>query len=580
MPDLNAQLASLFAAMADMLTILDADKFKVNAYARASRSLENLPHDLRTIGPDVKKLAALDGIGKSTAQKIAEFLETGRLPAYDEIRAQLPPDLPALLDIPGLGPKTIALLWREAGIESLAALKAKLAGEELTNLPGFGAKKLENLRKAIAFQEQAGGRVRLGQALPVASWFIMQLRKLPGVQRADYAGSLRRGKETIGDVDLLVAAGEADAPAISAAFVALAPIAQVLVQGPTKTSVRTKDGLQCDLRIVRPEQFGAALMYFTGSKEHNVAMRQRALNLGMSLNEYALTRDGQPIASATEEEVFAALKLAWVPAPLREDQGELALAERGELPRLVTRRDIRAELHTHTTASDGHWSIREIALAAIDHGFHTLAITDHSRSQAQANGLDEKRLRQHIADIREVAEDLKDDLTLLAGSEVDILADGSLDYPNSVLAELDVVVASPHSALSQEPAKATDRLLRAIDNPYVTIMGHATGRLINRREGLHPDMGKLFAAAAQRGIAFEINANHYRLDLRDRHAKAALAAGVKLAINTDAHGPADLDELVYGVLTAQRAGATPSDIINCLDRAALRQWIDSTRRSR
>jgi len=414
--------------------------------------------------------------------------------------------------------------------------------------------------------------------LPLALWFVDQLSQIKAVKKVTYAGSLRRGKETIGDIDLLVAASTKDATAISDAFVKFEPVIDVQVKGETKTSIRTEDGTQVDLRVVEPKNFGAALMYFTGFKEHNVRMRERAIRMGMSLNEYALTQDDKPVAGKTEEDVYKALNLSWVEPELREDRGELVLAENNQLPKLLTMEDIKAELHAHTTASDGHWSIRELALDATERGFHTVAITDHSKGQAQANGLDEKRLEKHIQDIRNVAAELKDTITILAGSEVDILADGKLDYADSLLKELDIVVASPHAALSQKPEVATKRLLRAIENPYLTIIGHPTGRLIGRREGLSPDMTALIAAAAQRGIALEINAHHMRLDLRDNHARAAIEAGVKLAINTDAHDAAGMDQLIYGVLTARRAGAQVKDVINCMSKTELVQWIGSTRK--
>ncbi len=580
MANTNAQLAAVFAQMAAVAEILGQDRFRTIALQRASRVIADLPDDLATIGPDTKALAAIDGIGKGTAERIAEFLNTGRVNDHDELLSQIPDGLPALLDIPGLGPKTIALLWNNAGIESLDDLRAKLEGEQLAKLPGMGKKKIENLRKSIAFAEAAADRVSIGRALPMALWFLGQLRAHKSVIDAAYAGSLRRGRETIGDIDLLVSADTAKpgaAESISDLFVSLEPVEDVLVKGATKTSIRTSDHLQADLRIVPPESYGAALMYFTGSKDHNVSLRQRAIAMGCSLNEYSLSRDGKPIAGKTEQDVYKALDLPWIPPELREDRGEIRLAESDKLSKLIEHTDIRAELHAHTTASDGKWSIRDYALTCADLGYHTVAVTDHSQSQPIANGLSPERLEKHIEAVRAVAKDLADTITVLAGSEVDILADGSLDYPNSLLKQLDVVVASPHHALGQDPKKATQRLIKAIRNPYVTILGHPTGRLITRREGLSPDMKQIIVAAADRGIALEINANHWRLDLRDTHARAAIEAGVKLAINTDAHGPADLGEIIYGTLTARRAGATANDVVNCMTKAALAKWIESSR---
>jgi len=574
----NRQLAAIFAQMADVTEILGGDRFRVNAFARAARTIDALTDDLASIGPDVKALASIDGIGKGTAGRIAQFIELGRIEDHQQLLAQLPAGLIDLLGVSGLGPKTIALLWKQGRVESLADLKTKLQGDELAALPGLGKKKLDNLRKSIAFAESAGDRVRLGKAMPLAIGLMQQMAALEQVVEITCGGSLRRGRETIGDIDLLVAAEPAYATQISDAFVALEPVTDVLAKGPTKAAVRTDDGMQVDLRIVEPGSYGAALMYFTGSKEHNVAMRERAAKQGMRLNEYGLFKGAQSVAGATEEDVFEALGLAWIPPELREGRNEIALAEKGKLPELLTIDDIRSELHAHTTASDGRWSIREYAMAAAERGFHTVAVTEHSKGQAQANGLDDERLERHIEEVRRVAAELKDTITILVGTEVDIHADGRLDYPDSLLAELDIVIAATHSALSQPPDVATRRLLKAIENPYVTMLAHPTGRLIGRREGLSPDMGQIIAAAAERGIALELNANSWRLDLRDTHARAAIEAGVKLSINTDAHSAADLGELAYGVLTARRAGATKADVINCMSRASLATWLAATRR--
>lgn len=580
----NAQLAAIFRQMAELMEILGQDGFRVAAFQRAARSLEELGEDVGTIGADAAKLRTIPGIGEGMAKRIVEFLQTGKIKEHQELLAQVPAGVLELLTVPGLGPKTAAVLWKEAGVQNLEQLKAKLEGEELTKLPGFGAKKLEKLRKSLAFVGAAAQRHRIGAVMPVAQWLVEQLRRRKGVKQAAYAGSLRRGRETVGDLDILVAAEEKEAEGIANFFAGLEIVQEVLAKGPSKTSVRTAEGLQIDLRIVPEESFGAALMYFTGSKEHNVLMRQRALERGLKLNEYGLFRGEKRVAGKTEEEVFRKLGLAWIPPELREARDEIALAERsykrqkGGLPKLLELSDIRAELHVHSSDSDGTWSIRELIETAIARGFHTVAITDHSVSQVIANGLSAERLEKQIEQVRELAREYRWRITVLAGSEVDILADGRLDYPDSLLKELDIVIASPHVALSQEPEKATARLLKAIENPYVTILGHPMGRLIGRREGLNPDIRELARAAAQRGVALEINANHHRLDLPDVQARMALEAGCKLAINTDAHGPADLDELIYGVLTARRAGATAEDVVNCFSRDELARWIASTRR--
>lgn len=579
MPNNNAQLAAIFQRMADVMEIQGANRFKVIAFQKAARVLDDLTSDVATLPRD--QLKSIEGIGKGTADRIGEFLDTGQIADHDEMVAAIPAGLFKLLDIPGMGAKTVALLWHEGGVTDLASLQAGIDSGELEKLKGLGKKKLENIAKNIAFAESAAQRTRLGEAMPIAEHIVVALREVKGVKKIDYAGSLRRGRETIGDIDILVGAAKKDAEKIAEAFVSLDLVDDVIIQGPTKSSIRTANGLQVDLRVVEPAAYGAALMYFTGSKEHNVKLRERAQQRGMTLNEYRLEDkdNGRAVASKTEQDVYAALDLKWIAPEMREDRGEIALAEKDDLPKLIELADIKAELHAHTTASDGRWSIRELAQAAAERGFHTVAITDHSKGQVQANGLDDARLEKHIEAVREAAAEMKDTIAILAGSEVDILVDGRMDYPDSLLKELDVVVASPHASLAQDPDKATKRLLRAIENPYVTIMGHPTGRLVLRREGLHPDMDALIAAAAERGIAMEINANHYRLDLRDTHARAAIEAGVKLAINTDAHGPADLDELRYGVLTARRAGATKNNVVNCMNKTALKKWIASTRGS-
>ncbi len=577
MPTTNQTLAGIFEQMGQLMEVQGANRFKVIAFQKAARVLGELPEDIADLPPE--QWTQIDGIGKGVAERIGEYLETGQIADHLAMLEAVPAGVLDMLGISGLGPKTVALLWQQGGVQTLDELKQKLEAGELTDLKGFGKKKAEQVLKSIAFAATASERYRLGSAMQLAEAIVADLSGLASVQRCTYAGSLRRGKETIGDVDILVAAAEDDRSAIAERFKTLSFVTEIIADGQTKTSVRTSPGIQADLRVVAPESFGAALMYFTGSKEHNVAMRERAQSMGMTLNEYGLKKldDDTTVASAEEEDIFAALGLAYVPPELREDRGELKLAEQNKLPELLTIKCIQSELHTHTTASDGVWTIHEIAQAAIERGYHTLAITDHSKGQVQANGLNEDRLVKHIEAIREVAAEVKDQLVLLAGSEVDILTDGRLDYADELLAELDIVVASPHASLAQEPKKATARLLKAIENPYITILGHPTGRLVLRREGLSPDIKALVLAAKDRGIALEINANHYRLDLRDTHARLALDHGVKLAINTDAHGPADLDQLRFGVLTARRAGATKADIVNAMTKTQLAKWLKSTR---
>jgi len=573
----NAEIASIFEEMAELTELLGGNRFKVNAFTKVARVVRDLSRDAGSLTD--AELGAMEGIGKGAVERIREFVDTGRITEHEQLAGEVPGGVLDVMAVPGIGPKTARLFWQEAGVTSVADLQARLETGELAELKGFGPKKLENIAKSLAFAQSAGDRKPIGTARTLARRLLDALEPLPAVRESAYAGSLRRGRETIGDVDILVAADPQEAGGIFDVFCQHDAVEEVLLRGETKASVRTDAGMQADLRIVDPSSYGAALMYFTGSKEHNVVLRERARQRGMTLNEYALAtlKDdggaGEPVATETEEAIYAALELPWIPPELREDRGEIAAAERGELPALIEFEDVRSELHSHTTASDGRMSIRELAERAAERGFHTIAVTDHSRSQVQANGLDADRLRRHVDDVRAAAAELAGTITVLAGSEVDILSDGSLDYDDDVLALLDVVVASPHAALSQDPKKATARLLRAIEHPAVNIIGHPTGRLVLRREGLHPDIEALAAAAAEHDVALEINANHWRLDLRDTHVRTALAAGARLAIDCDVHGAGDFDMLRYGVMTARRGGATTRDVVNCMSREELLAWL-------
>lgn len=591
----NRQLAKLFEEIAQMLELTGANRFRVNAHAKAARVIADHPASLETLAHDAPTLTAIEGIGKGTAEKIAEFADTGRIDEHEELKRQVPADLLEVMQIPGLGPKTVALMWRELGVESIADLKRIIQDESILNLPRMGAKTVENIEASIAFHESSGARLHLGVATPVAEAVVERLRACRGVREVAFAGSLRRGRETIGDIDVLAAA--ADANEAMDAFVAMDGVLEVLLKGETKTSCRVdlgafgvdnrwgpRDdearGVQIDLRVVDPEAWGAALLYFTGSKEHNVRLRERAIKRGLTLNEYGLfpsddeagppqKRGVRPKAAKTEEAIYAALDLDWIPPTLREDRGEF---DAEATPALVRVEDIRCELHSHTTASDGMMSISESAGIAKARGMHTLAITDHSRSSAIANGLDDDRLRAHVEAIR-AADEQTPGISILAGSEVDILADGGLDYDDELLAELDVVVASPHAALQQEPGKATERLLRAIEHPLVHVIGHPTGRLIERRPGLEPRMDELIAAAVEHDVALEINAHWMRLDLRDAHVRAAVEAGCKIAINCDVHEAADYDNIRYGVMTAQRGWLPPELCVNAWTKPKLDKWL-------
>ncbi|MDX2115057.1 MAG: DNA polymerase/3'-5' exonuclease PolX [Planctomycetota bacterium] len=584
----NQPLADLLAQMAQMLELTGADKFRIIAHQRAARAIESRPEDLCSIareqGPAA--LTHIEGIGPKIADKIAEFARTGIIEEHQRLRASVPPGLLDVLNVPGLGPKTIRVLWQKGGVQSVDDLRRIIEDQSILKLPRMGKKTVENILAALLFSQQAVERLPLGIAAPIAEGLAERLRRVPGVARAHFAGSLRRGRDTIGDLDILVATS--DPAAARAAFTSMPEVTKVLAAGEAKCSVRLQAGdhaVQADLRIVPEESWGAALLYFTGSKEHNVRVRERAQKKNLTLNEYGLypedndplpphQRSITPIASASEEDIFKALGLPPVPPELREERDIDAPP-----PPLVDLSHIRSELHAHTTASDGKLSIVQLAEAARSRGFHTIAITDHSQSSAISGGLKPDELRRHIDAVRHAQSSVQG-IRLLAGSEVDILADGSLDYDDDLLALLDIVVASPHSALRQDAAAATARLIRAATHPLVHIIAHPTGRLINKREGLAPDIAEIAAAAAQHATALEINSNWMRLDLRDIHVRAALAAAgprALIAINCDVHKHADFDHLRFGVLTARRGGLDPARCVNTWEPEKLAQWLRSKR---
>ncbi|TVQ63457.1 MAG: DNA polymerase/3'-5' exonuclease PolX [Phycisphaerales bacterium] len=600
---MNERLAAKFEEIGQMLELLGANKFRVIAHEKAARVIRDLPGDVGELASDRERLLALDGIGAKQADKIAEFVETGDIGEHAELRAKVPAGLLDVLSVPGVGPKTVKAMWEQLGVTDLASLQRALDDGSVTQLPRMGAKSVERIKASLKFLESGGSRLPIGVAMPVAERLVAMLREVEGVAQAEFAGSLRRGVETIGDIDIL-ACVENDEAAARAHKALREGVVDVVGSGETKTSVRvslernfgrwkgheeaTGPTVQVDLRTVPGESFGAALMYFTGSKAHNVALRERAQKQKLTLNEYGLfpddgksegspqSRGVKPVAGKTEGEIYKKLGVAVVPPELREDRGELD----ADLPGVIELEDIKAELHAHTTESDGEMALAELVRRAHERGFHTIAVTDHSKSATVANGLSPERLKKQRAEIERLHEQLDADgveIDVLCGSEVDILADGSLDYDDDVLAALDFIVASPHAALSQDTKTATKRLLRAIEHPLVHVIGHPTGRLIGRRAGLEPAMGELFAAAKEHDVALEINAHWMRLDLRDTHVRAAGEAGVKIAIDCDVHAPADFDNLRYGVLTARR-GWLPKDLcVNAMTRAQLRAWVRSKR---
>ncbi|MGD0464902.1 MAG: DNA polymerase/3'-5' exonuclease PolX [Tepidisphaeraceae bacterium] len=588
---LNTDLSDLFRTLAALMDIKGQSAFKAIAFSKVSRTLKDMTLDLEEACRN-GTLKDLEGIGPSSQRIIEQYIKTGHSEDFDEVAASVPAGLIPMLDIPGLGPKTIALLWKERKITSVDELTAAIEQGKLDGLKGIGEKKIEAIKQGIALRSQASRRVGIVAALEVGQAMLEPLRELPEVSHAEFAGSLRRRCETIGDVDLVCAVKNPSAgEAVSAAFVKFPLVQRILGQGPTKASVLTSKGMQVDLRIVPAENFGAALQYFTGSKDHNTHLRGLAQEKKMTLNEWGLYKldeydrsekkpgfppKAKPLASKTEEDIYRALGLEWMEPVLREDRGEIDAARAGKLPRIVQLKDIRGDLHSHTIASDGQASIEQMAQAAMARGYEFLAITDHSKTQVIASGLSAERLIQHVREIRRVSDQLKG-ITLLAGCEVDILADGRLDFEDAILAELDFVVASPHVALKQDTSKATDRLLRAIENRYVTVIGHPTGRIIFGREGLPLNFARIFKAAADTGTALEINAAFPRLDLNDSNAHGALAAGVKLSINTDAHSVDGFGEMQFGIYVAQRAWATAGDVINCMKLAQLKAFIQRKR---
>ena len=570
----NRELASIFGQMADLLEILGQDPFRINSYRKVARIVGDLTEDIEGLWKQ-GTVAELPGVGKNTAGRIDEYFRTGRITAHQELLKQVPADLPELLDISGLGPKTIAKAWRQLGVTSLDDLQQAIDDGRLAELPGLGQKKASQIARGIAFRQRTAGRTPLGVALPIAEDLAEQLSKIAGVSRVEIAGSARRRCETIGDVDLLVQATQGKK--VIETFAKFDGISEVLAAGTTKASVLLEKGFQVDVRVVGKKSFGAALAYFTGSKEHNVAVRGIAVDKKLKLNEYGLFKGNRVVAGADETGIYSKLGLAYIEPEIREDRGEIEAAQNGTLPRLLEISDIRGDLHMHTTASDGTTSIEELAHAAKDMGYEYIALTEHSGSEGIAHGLSTEKLLRQIEKVRRADSRIKG-IRILASAEVDILADGSLDYPNKVLAKLDLVTASIHSGLASSAKKVTSRLLKAMENPYVDIIGHPTGRLLGQREAMDLDMEQIIAAAAERQIAMELNSHWARLDLKDVHLRMAKEHGVKIAICTDAHSVEDLQNIRYGIWTARRGWLQAADVLNSSSADELVKWVSARRK--
>jgi len=553
----NQAIARILREIADLLEIKNDNPFKIRAYRNGADIVANHPHELATLEPT--GLREIPGIGKDLAARIREIADTGDADYHRELVAEFPPTVLDLLHLQGVGPKTVAMLYRELGIRTLDDLELAAKGGRVRALRGMGAKKEELILRALADRKRHAGRHLLPDTHDTAAALVGYLRERAPAAELAPVGSLRRGCESCGDIDILASGAE---PSLMDAFIEHRLVERVLAQGDTKSSVVLQGDFQADLRLVAPESRGAAMQYFTGSKSHNIALRDRAIGLGFKLNEYGLFRmdSEERIAGHTEEEVYGALGLAWIPPELREMRGEIAAAAERTLPRLVDRADLRGDLHMHTTETDGRNALDEMAEAAREHGLEYIAITDHSQSLAMANGLDEARAAAHAARIR--AADGRHGVRLLAGIECDIRPDGAMDLHDDCLAALDIVVASVHSAFNQDRQQMTDRVLRAIENRYVDVLGHPTGRLLLKREPYPLDIEAVIQAAAKHGVAIEINSQVDRLDLNDVHAKLARDRGVRLVISSDAHSVNALQSVRWGVVTARRAWLTPEDVLN------------------
>jgi DNA polymerase (family 10) len=565
----NKAIAGILYETADLLEIDGQDSFRIRSYRNAAQAIEAWPGQIADIIDEPKKVLEIPSIGKGMLANLKELLKEGKLSVHAEMLNKYRPSMLDLLKIQGLGPKTIALIWSAYQVCDVEGVEKLAREQKIRILPRMGERQEQKLLKAIEDYRRIAGRFLLDVAETQAGKIIDHLRDYPGAEKVTPAGSLRRGRETVGDLDILVTGkaccDDTERQKLIDHIIKLPGLIEIIARGENKVSFRLRGGMQVDVRMLSPDSFGAAMQYFTGSKAHNVALRQRALKMGYTLSEYSLARldDEKAVAGKTEEEIYAKLKLDYIPPELRENLGEIDAAENHALPALITQQDLQGDVHMHTVETDGRNTIEEMAEAARAHGYKYMAITDHSKNLAFANGLDDKRAVEHIKRIRAVNEQTEG-ITILAGVEVDILADGSLDLSDSVLEQMDLVIASVHSHFNQSPAEMTERLLKAVENPNTSFLGHPTGRLLLRRDAYQFDVDAVLEAAAKRKVAMELNSYPDRLDLCDRHLRLAKQHRVKIVINTDSHHTSHLDKIRYGVLQARRAWLTKEDVLNTL----------------
>ncbi len=565
----NKEVAEIFRKVAALLEIKGDNPYRIRAYQRAAQNIEALTVDVEELAAK-GKLERIPGIGKDLAQKIKEILETGTLQKYEELKREIPPELLKFLEIPGFGPKKAKIVYEKLGIKTIEELEKACLEHRLARLPGFGPKTEENILKGIKLLKQKRGRLPLGLVLPWAEELVSLLKKKSPVDRIDIAGSIRRRRETVKDIDILVTSK--NPLKVMEIFVSLPMVEEVLLQGETKTSVRLKQGIQVDLRVVDPECYGAALAYFTGSKAHNIRIRELGVQRGLKINEYGIFRGQNRIGGREEEEVFAAVGLPWIPPELREDRGEIEAAQAGTLPRLVGYDEVLGDAHVHSKFSDGSASIEEIAAYARKLGLKWVGICDHSQGLKVAGGVPIEKIMEKKKAIEAFNKRSKD-VKLLCGTEVDILADGKLDYPDEILKDFDLVIASIHTGFKQGEENLTQRIVAAMKNPFVHCIGHPTGRLLGEREPYPLDMERIISTAKETKTALEINAYYKRLDLNDIHARAAKEAGVKLLIGTDAHITDQMSYLHLGVAVARRGWCEKDDILNTLDYRRFKKYL-------